>query len=223
MLGELKQGVKEAFRFIGLALKALVFWRKEPPIVTFFDLIRFVETRSKFVSQRTLFGYVKTRAGTRFTSLFENEEFTKSVNIAKWEIYLACVTDLALYIVIQFHRHGAAPLPKLQSLALRLVNEVVELDDVPPERPQGFGDIVSKFEDRLAGYEWGKTDDREAAFQSSLDALVHWSPIADELKQYDVEPVRNSMRFEWKRIRDQLDQILEGESVLADFTRQTER
>ncbi|MDH3335917.1 MAG: hypothetical protein OEL50_04660, partial [Rhodospirillaceae bacterium] len=57
----------------------------------------------------------------------------------------------------------------------------------------------------------------ESAFYPSLAALVEWAPIADELKALDEEIVRNSMRFKWKKVRDDLDQLLDADAVMADW------
>jgi hypothetical protein len=54
----------------------------------------------------------------------------------------------------------------------------------------------------------------------SPSALVEWAPIADELKDYDVDIVKNSMRFKWKRIRDQFETLLDADAVLADWREQ---
>ena len=46
----------------------------------------------------TLFTYIKTRAGTQWPKLFENEEHFKSLEIARWHIFIACVCDLSLFL-----------------------------------------------------------------------------------------------------------------------------
>ncbi len=51
------------------------------------ELEDFIQTKSAWVSQVTLYGYLKTRMGTRYVLHFENDEFMKSVNLAKWNIY----------------------------------------------------------------------------------------------------------------------------------------
>ncbi|MEO1848454.1 MAG: esterase, partial [Pseudomonadota bacterium] len=71
--------------------------RKLEPIVNTDGLGEFIDTRSSLVAQTSLYGYIKTRAGTRFPDLFENEEFLRSINIAKWQIWAACVSDLAVF------------------------------------------------------------------------------------------------------------------------------
>ena len=62
------------------------------------DLQNFVQERSAHVTQTTLYGYLKTRIGTRFPIMVEDEKFSNSINIAKWNIYVAAISDLTLYV-----------------------------------------------------------------------------------------------------------------------------
>ena len=61
------------------------------------DLEEFIQAKSAWVTQVTLYGYLKTRMGTRYVLHFENDEFMSSVNIAKWNIYSVALQDLTLY------------------------------------------------------------------------------------------------------------------------------
>ena len=62
------------------------------------DLQNFVHERSAHVTQTTLYGYLKTRIGTRFRLMIEDEKYSESVNIAKWNIYISALSDLTLYV-----------------------------------------------------------------------------------------------------------------------------
>ncbi len=216
MLRDLKDGLREAVYFVWLALRALYFWRREPPIQTPADLVTFVETRSKYVSQRTLFGYVKARAGTRYVSLFEDEVFAASVDAAKWEVYLACLSDLAVYAVAAVGRGARVDSEKLDELALTAFRAGISVEELPAQRSRGFAGDEKAFASRVDAISWPDVPADETAFAGSLDALVHWAPVADELKQYDVEALRNSMRFQWKHVRDQLTPLLDAKAVVSD-------
>ena len=61
------------------------------------DLEMFVQTKSAWVTQVTLYGYLKTRMGTRYVLHFENDEFMSSVNLAKWNIYSIALQDLTFF------------------------------------------------------------------------------------------------------------------------------
>lgn len=200
-----------------MALKALYFWRKPPPVDTVSELVAYTETRAKFVAQTTLYGYIKTRAGTRYVALMEDDTFARSVNIAKWEIYLACLCDLAIYAAARLGFPLDAPADEMRAIAVHLVDAATAEEEIPAERPQGFEDIRQAFRARAQEIAWNEELVGDAAFQNSAAALVEWAPIADELKSHDVEIVKNSMRFKWKKVRDQLDSILEADAVLADW------
>lgn len=66
----------------------------------------FLHSRASHVAQTSLYGYMKTRAGTRFPALFENSAILASINIAKWQVWLACLSDLAVYsgVLIRLRR-----------------------------------------------------------------------------------------------------------------------
>ena len=64
------------------------------------ELETFIQTKSAWVSQVTLYGYLKTRMGTRYVLHFENDTFMDSVNLAKWNIYSVALQDS--YIVYIF-------------------------------------------------------------------------------------------------------------------------
>ena len=61
------------------------------------QLENFIQTKSAWVAQVTLYGYLKTRMGTRYVLHFENDEFMKSVNLAKWNIYAVALQDLTFF------------------------------------------------------------------------------------------------------------------------------
>ena len=61
------------------------------------DLEEFIQSKSAWVTQVTLYGYLKTRMGTRYVLHFENDEFMSSVNLAKWNIYSVALQDLTFY------------------------------------------------------------------------------------------------------------------------------
>ena len=51
------------------------------------DLEEFIQQKSAWVSQVTLYNYLKTRMGTKWVLHFDDETFLKSINTAKWNIY----------------------------------------------------------------------------------------------------------------------------------------
>ena len=57
----------------------------------------FIQEQSAQVSQMTLYGYLKTRMGAKHVLMFEDKDFLKSINIAKWHIYAASLIDCTFF------------------------------------------------------------------------------------------------------------------------------
>ena len=66
-------------------------------IKSLYDLENFIQTKSAWVSQVTLYSYLKTRMGTKYVLHFDNDVFMSSVNLAKWNIYSVALQDLTFF------------------------------------------------------------------------------------------------------------------------------
>ena len=63
------------------------------------DLKDFIQKKSAWVSQVTLYGYLKTRMGTKYVLHFDDEKLLGSINTAKWNIYSVALQDMTLYSI----------------------------------------------------------------------------------------------------------------------------
>ena len=63
------------------------------------DLKNFIKEKSAFVTQSTLYGYLKTRMGLKQHLMFTDDIFVESVNKAKWNIFSEAVTDLTFFSI----------------------------------------------------------------------------------------------------------------------------
>ena len=177
---------------------------------------KFIETRASHVSQSTLYGYSKTRAGTQFPELFENPKMLESINIAKWQIWLACISDLTVYIGALISRDTGITNEKVQPLMQQIAQSVLGDIGVPEEAGVEFPAACARYAARIRNTDWEKIPDDETAFSASPDALVKWSPIADELKQRDEEIVENSIRFRWIEVRRSVRELLDAPSIVTN-------
>ena len=57
----------------------------------------FIQEQSAQVTQMTLYGYLKTRMGAKHVIMFEDKDFLRSINIAKWQIYGASLIDCTFF------------------------------------------------------------------------------------------------------------------------------
>ena len=189
------------------------------PIDSVVEFYRFVSTRSAFVAQKTLYGYVKTRMGTRYPRMFEDDLFIASIDIAKMHVFAACLSDLTIFAVSRARQSGLDDATCLE-LAERCFDAGLADNYDQARRVEAFSAIDAKtaFKRRLAFVEWDAGADSAALFSASPVALFEWAPIAPDLKRHDREIVVNSIRFAWRDVRAQFDKRFDGPALVADVT-----
>lgn len=189
--------------------------RRLEPITTPADLTRFLQSRASFVAQTSLYGYLRTRAGMRYPELFDDDPFVEGINIAKWHIWLDCLSDVSVYAGGLLVRNSSASPEVVGGLVQRLVGDILDETGVPQEAGAEFAPHAQRVRERLAACDWTAVEDDEWAFTQSPAGLVKWSPVIDELKQLDEAIVHNSIRFRWQEIRRDLRQCLDVDAVLG--------
>jgi hypothetical protein len=198
----------------------MAFWNKllrgrNTPITDRDGLQRFLETRANFVAQASLYGYLRTRAGMRFPELFSDDVFVRSINIAKWQLWLACLADIAVYAGgLVASRTGARP-ETVGELMRSVVEGILAATGMPADAGEEFEAGAQRVRARIALCDWSSVPDDETAFSESPAALVRHAPIVDELKQLDEPIVRNSVRFRWQEVRRDLRRDLDAVAVLG--------
>jgi hypothetical protein len=202
---------------LALGLRRLLGRGRSAPLRDAAALRRFVQTRSTYVAQMTLYGYLRTRAGVRFPELFDNDVFVESINIAKWHVWLACLSDLAAYAGGMLRRAGASD-AETAAVMRGVVEGILEETGTPADAGPEFAAHAGRVRSRLALCDWSAQTDDEGPFNESPAALVYWAPVLEDLKVHDAEIVRNSVRFRWHEIRQQLRAALDAPAVLASLS-----
>ena len=161
------------------------------------DLENFIQTKSAWVSQVTLYGYLKTRMGTRYVLHFENDEFMSSVNLAKWNIYSVALQDLTLFTFSYLNKNfNYNDTVKAQEIFFKILD-----DEVSNKMPMNIiEDAKKKFNERLQKINWTNHYD-DLPFNPSALSLYQWAPIADDLKTLDRKIVLNSVILKWDIVK----------------------
>ena len=161
------------------------------------DLRNFIQERSAHVTQTTLYGYIKTRIGSRYAMMFEDEVFLKSINLAKWNIYMAALTDCTFYVFSYLIDKKNLK----QNDALEIFIEIIENEKNNGLEVKLFEDTKLEFNRRLKEVDW-KTYYQDNPFKNSGLSLLKWSPIAENLKVFDKEIVLNSIKLKWNLVEN---------------------
>jgi hypothetical protein len=161
------------------------------------DLENFIQSKSAWVTQVTLYGYLKTRMGTRYVLHFENDKFMGSVNLAKWNIYAVALQDLTFFTFSYLKANlNYQDTVKAKEIFLKILD-----DETTNKMPL---DIIEEakhnFDERLKNINWD-TYFQDLPFNTSALSLYKWAPIADELKTLDRKIVLNSVILKWDTVK----------------------
>ena len=166
------------------------------------DLQNFVQERSAHVTQTTLYGYLKTRIGTRYAIMVEDEKFSNSINIAKWNIYVAAISDLTLYVFSYLIDKKNLKENDAEIIFMNIINN--ELRNGLDQKI--YENAKKEFISKIKSVNWEKFHS-ENPFKDSGLALYNWSPIADELKVLDKEIVLNSIKLKWNLVENEFKDL----------------
>ena len=168
------------------------------------DLKKFIQRKSAWVSQETLYGYLKTRMGAKYILMFEDEIFLGSINKAKWNIYGVALQDLTFYCLSYLKN----TLNIDQTLRANDIYEEILNEESKNEMPNEIIESSkTQFNERLKKIDWQKYHS-SLPFNESALALYHWSPIAEELKTLDRKIVLNSMILKWDNIKKEFINLI---------------
>ena len=166
------------------------------------DLENFIQTKSAWVTQVTLYGYLKTRMGTRYVLHFENDEFMASVNLAKWNMYAVALQDLTFYTFSYLKKNfNYQDIDKADEIFLKILD-----DETTNKMPLDIIEEAKKnFNERLQNINW-ETYYNDFPFNPSALSLYKWAPIADELKNLDRKIVLNSVILKWDIVKKEFNE-----------------
>ena len=168
------------------------------------DLKSFIQKKSAWVSQVTLYSYLKTRMGTKYVLHFDNEELMSSINKAKWNIYSIALQDLTFYTLSYLNvYYNYNETSKASEIYEEIINN--EITNGMPEEVVLKG--KEKFKERLQKINW-KEYYKSWPFNESALALYEWAPIAEELKTLDRKIVLNSMILKWENIQQEFIKLI---------------
>jgi hypothetical protein len=169
------------------------------------ELEHFIQTKSAWVTQVTLYSYLKTRMGTRYVLHFDNDVFMSSLNIAKWNIYSVALQDLTFftfsYLKVNLNYQNI-------DQAKEIFNKILD-DEISNKMPlEIIEDAKKNFDERFKNINW-ESYYSDLPFNPSALSLYKWAPIAEELKSLDRKIVLNSMILKWDIIRDEFKKLIE--------------
>lgn len=185
-------------------IKAFFLRLQSKPFDTIAELGEFLQTRSSYVAQTALYGYLKTRMGTKFRSLFEDELFGKTIQSAAANLFGTCLADLTLYTVARLVRDGGLAKADANKIAAQLYRTHLKIGLAEIDDPAIAKDAQMRFNGRLKALKWDEAIDIYHCFAPSEADIIRFAPVSDNFKEQDKVIVGNSVRLRWNDIRAQL-------------------
>jgi len=168
------------------------------------DLTLFIQKKSAWVSQVTLYNYLKTRMGTKWVLHFDDEIFLASINKAKWNIYSIALQDLTFYSLSYMHVFYNY---QETNKAVEIYHEILNKESKNKMPEEVILRAKEKFKERLEKIDWS-TYYKSWPFNESTLTLYEWAPVAEELKSLDRKIVLNSMILKWDNIKDEFAKLI---------------
>ena len=169
------------------------------------ELEEFIQTKSAWVTQVTLYGYLKTRMGTRYVLHFENDKFMGSVNLAKWNMYAVALQDLTFFTFSNLKvNFNYQEMKNAEEIFFKILD-----DETSNKMPLEIIEEAKKsFDERFQNLDW-EIYYKDLPFNPSALSLYKWAPIAEELKTLDRKIVLNSMILKWDIIKQEFEKLIE--------------
>ena len=180
------------------------FLKPKKKITNISELKDFIQRKSAWVSQETLYGYLKTRMGAKYILMFEDDIFLGSINKAKWNIFAVALQDLTFYCLSYLKNKSNIDYTlKANDIYIEILNE-----EKNNQMPNDLIESSTKqFNERIEKIDWHKYY-LNLPFNESALALYEWSPIADELKTLDKKIVLNSMILKWDNVKKEFPTLI---------------
>ena len=177
------------------------------------SLRSFVSSRSSYIAQVSLYGYLKARAGTQYLSLIKDPLFASSMKTARNQIFFACLMDLTLHVLKTIHARKKENFQNLDPFARQFF--IQTLAKAPEEVFESLEreKVILEFEKHLSRHNWSGNDDSHESFSGSRSALLKWAPVVEEFKIQDEEIVLNSIYFKWLRVCQEFEKLTDFEMI----------
>ena len=166
-----------------------IFRRRSFPIESIDGVSDFAVTRSAFIAQKTMFGYVKTRMGTSYPEMFRDDLIIASLKEATMQHYAACLSDLTTYLCRSLAEQG----------------HLSETESAAHAKSIFRSGLESNADQSLELFD---IDAACIAFEARIRDIP-WSAIADDLKKRDREIAENSVSFAWIEVRKEFHDLLQ--------------
>jgi hypothetical protein len=173
----------------------LDWFRRPPPIVDRASLKDFLDTRAAFLSQKSIFDYVRGRSGPYFSMIIKEESFKAGVEEARWKNYpygLSIVTEMMHGILLPQTGEPVRLASVLRGVSLEVFDRYPVPAVLGPERWEKERQALVLRCEQISLHPPKQVMDIPVPFaQLFFDNM----PIHEKLREQDFELIRAQLRI----------------------------
>lgn len=188
------------------------------PIADATALRDFLAERAALIAQKCAIDYCRGKTGLASYALFSEKTFLDALEICRWETFVVVLGDLFILTEGRLRPHAAAAQrAALAEALLRLHSDTLSALPAPSHRPQGWGDALIPFRERLAAAGKAEPQATVALADHSARRLFETLPIHSSMRELDEEVVYGAVRFRMIAVSQELQRRLAAAEVVRQL------
>ena len=186
------------------------------PITTAAALKTFLEERASLIAQKCAIDYCRGKTGLASYALFEEKRFLDALDVCRWETFVTVLGDLLIIAEGYLREHATVEhRTRLHEALLALYSAALAPLPVLAHRPEGWGDMISDFTQRLNHAAVGAPKRALDVADHSAKRLFDTLPIHISMRDLDEEVVYGAVRFRMVAVSQEMQRRVKAADVVG--------
>jgi hypothetical protein len=188
------------------------------PIATAAQLKSFLEERALLIAQKCAIDYCRGKTGLASYALFNEATFLKALDVCRWEVFAAVLSDLLILVEAQLRTAaGAERREPLRDALVRTHGEILASIATPAHRAHGWQDATEAFAARLAAASAAEPRPSVEVADHSAKRLFDTLPIHSSYRELDEEVVYGAVRFRMVAVNQEIRQRISPAALAGEL------
>jgi hypothetical protein len=195
----------------------LDWFRRPPPVVDRAGLTEFLDTRSAFLVQKSMFDYARGVSGPYFSQIIKERPFIDAVDVGRWSNYplcLAMVSEVMYSVLRPAAVEPVALADALKSMALEIMGNYSVPRPLTAEKWQAARVTLTA---RIEKFTLAPPKRVMQIPDPYAEEFLEGMPFHERFRGKDLALVTNNLRANLIRMHDELSARAELPIVVADL------
>lgn len=195
-------------------LSALWQWISGTRLSSRQELRRFLESRSAYLTQKSISEYTQARANMMFSTLMAEKTFQRAYEKARWLSFPAALAMVAEAIAARLRQVDSAPSASINTLLVAMAGEIVAAYPVPAGGDADFWHkALADLERDLDRASLAAPHAVHLIPKPRAREIFENLPVHASVRKHDFEMFRNTLRFHLTEIAAEIEKGLGAEAA----------